>query len=44
MIIVIMRWQHRYFRPSLATSPNRPLLLAGLPGYIQYRHQEINEN
>ena len=31
--------QQGYFLPSLATPPYRPLPLAGLPGYIQYRHR-----
>ena len=40
-IVIIIMWcyQHGYFWPSLATSPYRPLLLAGLPGYIQYLHR-----
>ena len=33
------RYQHGFFLPSLATPPYSPLLLAGLPGYIQYRHR-----
>ena len=33
------RYQHEYFWPSLATPPYRPLLLEGLPGYIQYLHR-----
>ena len=32
-------FQHGYFLPSLAIPPYRPLLLAVLPGYIQYRHR-----
>ena len=31
--------QHGYPRPSLATPPYRPLLPAGLQGYIPYRHR-----
>ena len=33
------RYQHGYFWPFLATPPDRPLPLAGLPDYIQYRHR-----
>ena len=33
------RYQHRYFGPSLATSPYCTLLFAGLPSYSQYRHR-----
>ena len=39
IIIIMSRYQHGYFWPSLATPPYRPLPLAGLPGYIQYRHR-----
>ena len=35
-IIIMSRYQHGYFWPSLATPPNRLLLLASLLGYIQY--------
>ena len=39
LIIVIMSCrQHGYPRPSLATSPYHPSLLAGLQGYIPYPH------
>ena len=38
IIIIMSRCQHVYFWPYLATPPYRPLRLAGLPGYIQYRH------
>ena len=33
------RYQHGHIWPSLAIAPYRPLLLAGLPGYIQYLHR-----
>ena len=33
------RHQHGYPRPSLATPPYRPFLLAGPKGYIPYQHR-----
>ena len=38
-IIIKLRYQHGYFRPSLATPPYRSLLLVGLPFYIQHLHR-----
>ena len=35
---VCMYHHHGYTRPSLATSPYRSSLLAGLQGYIPYPH------
>ena len=39
LIHIMSRYQHRYFWPSLAIPRYCPLLLAGLLGYIQYRHR-----
>ena len=39
ILIIMSRHQRRYPRPSLATPPYRPLLPAGLQGYIPYRHR-----
>ena len=42
IIIIIMSCrQHRYPWPSLATSPYRSSLLAGLQGAIQYSHRAV---
>ena len=38
IIIIMSRRQHGYPRPSLATSPYRSSLLAGLQSYIPYPH------
>ena len=38
IIIIMSRYQHGYFWPSLATPPYRPLLPASSLGYISYRH------
>ena len=37
-IIIMSRYEHGYFWPTLANPPYCPLLLAGLPCYIQYQH------
>ena len=39
IIIILSVYQSGYSWPSHATRPYRPLLLAGLLGYIQYRHR-----
>ena len=38
-LIILSCYQHGYFWASLATPPFLPLLLAGLPGIIQYLHR-----
>ena len=39
IIIIMSRYQHGYFWPSLATPTCSPLLLAGPQSYIPYRHR-----
>ena len=39
LIIIMSRHQHGYPWSSLATTPYRPSLSAGLQGYIPYRHR-----
>ena len=39
IIIIMSRCQHEYPWPFFATLPYRPLLPAGLQGYILYRHR-----
>ena len=39
IIIIMPHHQHGYPWPSLATPPYRPLLRAGLQGYISYRNR-----
>ena len=41
IIIIMSRYQHGYFRPSLATAPDCPWLPAGPQGYITYRHRAV---
>ena len=38
-IIIMLRYQHGYLWPSLATPPYRPLLPAGLQSHIPYQHR-----
>ena len=39
IIIIMLRYQHRYSWPSLTTPPYRPLHSTDPQGYIQYQHR-----